>query len=114
MPAVLVAAGIAVLSLMEIHQPSAMHVNDKLMHGIFYFFLSVALMSGLARDGYRSWKWAMLAFLASTAYGALIEVLQRFCTLTRSGEMADLYADAIGALIGTAIIWLITILNSKS
>lgn len=31
-------------------------------------------------------------------YGLLMEALQRFCTLTRSGEMADLIADIIGTV----------------
>ena len=47
-----------------------------------------------------------------TAYGGLMEILQRFCTLTRSGEMADLYADFLGAVIGVIIVFVITLLRN--
>jgi VanZ family protein len=50
----------------------------------------------------------------ATSYGALMEILQRYCTLTRSGEMADLYADAIGAIIGVIIVAILSIINRKS
>jgi VanZ family protein len=36
-----------------------------------------------------------------------MEILQRFCTLTRSGEMADIYADALGALLGLLAVYIL-------
>jgi VanZ family protein len=53
-------------------------------------------------------------WLSVTAYGALMEILQHFCTVTRSGEMADLYADMIGALAGVALVAMFKIINRKS
>ena len=48
------------------------------------------------------WVW-----IGVVAYGALMEILQRYCTLTRSGEMADIYADCLGAIIGALFIALL-------
>lgn len=40
-------------------------------------------------------------------YGGLMELLQHYCTLTRSGEWIDLLADFIGALIGVVLVFVI-------
>ena len=45
-------------------------------------------------------------------YGGLMELLQHYCTLTRSGEWIDLLADFIGALIGVVLVFVIK--KSKS
>ncbi|KIE42110.1 VanZ family protein [Geobacter anodireducens] len=42
----------------------------------------------------RCWLWA---FGATVAYGALIEVAQATLTTTRTAELGDLMADAVGA-----------------
>ena len=104
MPAVLVAAGIAVLSLWENpRMPSSLSMSDKVLHGAMYFVLAVAWLVPLgARLRGRVMPY-IYVWLGATGYGALMEVLQRYCTLSRSGEMADLYADTVGALVGVAI-----------
>ena len=104
MPAVLVAAGIAVLSLVEKAHAPAMPMGDKWSHGIAYCVLSLCLMAALWFNSRTRWHWWLTAVLSCTAYGLLMEVLQRFCTLTRSGEMADLLADFLGALVGVAMV----------
>jgi hypothetical protein len=35
--------------------------------------------------------------------GGLIELLQAYCTTTRSGEWFDFWADSIGVLLGAGI-----------
>ena len=40
-----------------------------------------------------------------------MEMLQRFCTLTRTGEMADVYADAVGALVGLVICLILVLIR---
>lgn len=107
LPAVLVAAGIAILSLWENPRvPESMEMNDKLAHLLMYVVLAIALMAAFVSIRRTSLFVYSSVWGLVTAYGALIEVLQRFCTLTRSGEMADLYADAIGALIGILLVFL--------
>lgn len=118
-PAVVMTAGIAVVSLWENPQmPETMQMSDKLAHGVMYALLAVAWMVPISRQHAaisiqcraRILPYIYVCALV-TGYGALMEILQRFCTLTRSGEMADLYADAIGAVTGVAIIGLFDFLK---
>ena len=91
LPAVILTVGIAIMSLTEsTHMPSV-SLNDKLLHGAMYALLAASWMIPVKRP-----IWIICGV---TAYGALMEILQRFCTLTRSG-------DFIGALIGVGIIML--------
>ena len=98
LPAVILTVGIAILSLTESNHMPSVSLNDKLLHGAMYALLAASWMIPLKRP--------IWIIIGTTAYGALMEILQRFCTLTRSGEMADLLADFIGALIGVGIIML--------
>ena len=115
-PAVLIAAGIAVLCLMEMPPSEAPFPHsDKVVHGVMYLMLSVALMVPVSRQ----WASRVIPYVCvcvgSVAYGGLIEVLQQFCTRSRSGEITDLLADAAGALIGVLLVYGITkITNHKS
>ena len=115
-PAVLVTVGIAILSLMESNYvPRSLSAQDKLLHGAMYLFLAVSWMAPVVRTFPSRFMPYLLVWIGVVAYGALMEILQRFCTLTRSGEMADLYADMIGALIGVLLVLLIRkIANRKS
>ena len=110
LPAVVLTVGIAVLSLMESpYVPEALTGKDKVLHGAMYGVLAVAWLVPIASR--RSWRTCLNVWMAVTVYGALMEVLQRYCTLTRSGEMADLYADAIGAMVGVTIVFVIASLR---
>jgi len=104
-PAVLVAVGVALLSLAESTQMPSVSVNDKLVHGLMYTLLGILWMIPVKRP-----VWVCLGV---TAYGALLELLQHYCTLTRSGEWADLLADFIGAFIGVALVALLRMVNGK-
>lgn len=44
--------------------------------------------------------WAMVGMVV---LGGVMELLQAYCTTTRSGEWLDFWADSVGVLIGTAI-----------
>ena len=105
LPAVLLTVAIAVVSLIEAPRiPESVSMSDKMMHGIMYVFLAIAWMVPVSSKHPRSVFGYSTVCLAVTAFGALMEILQRYCTLTRSGEMADLYADFLGALAGVLII----------
>ena len=105
MPAVLLTVGIAVISLWEAPHlpPPVMSLGDKVLHGLMYTVLAIAWMIPVSRRAPKRWPLYVYVCLAVTAYGALMEVLQRFCTLTRSGEWMDLLADFLGALLGVLI-----------
>ena len=54
------------------------------------------------------------AFVGMILLGGLMELLQAYCTTTRSGEWLDFFADTIGVFLGTAIDLLMKItLRSK-
>jgi hypothetical protein len=96
LPAVLFTAGIAILSLTEsTHMPSV-SLNDKAVHGVMYALLAGSWMLPVRRP-----VWVCIGV---TAYGALLEVLQHYCTMTRSGEWLDVLADLIGAFVGVLIV----------
>jgi VanZ family protein len=116
MPAVLLTVGIAVISLWEAPQlpPPVMSLGDKVLHGLMYTALAVAWMVPVAHFRPKRWPLYIYVCLAVTAFGVLMEILQRFCTLTRSGEMADVYADFIGAFIGVLIVGLWRMFSTTS
>ena len=119
MPAVLMTAGIAVVSLWENPQlPKEMQASDKVLHGLMYMCLAITWMIPFIHKGTARLRTYGFVLVSVTAYGALMEVLQHFCTLTRSGEMADVYADLIGALAGLilvgAVVVVLKIVNRKS
>ena len=113
LPAVLVTAGIAILSLTESSHMPSVSANDKLIHGLLYGVLAVTWLIPLLRTCPHV-RTYLYVCVGATMYGALMEALQRFCTLTRSGEIADLLADFIGVSIGIGIVALLRILNLKS
>ncbi len=103
-PAVVVAAGIAVASLIERPQEILdLHASDKVLHGLMYALLGLAAMWGALYNGQSRW----LAFIAVaavvTVYGGCLEWMQYACTETRSGEWADVAADMAGAIAGVAL-----------
>ena len=105
LPAVLVTVGIAILSLMESsYVPRTLSAQDKLLHGAMYMLLAVCWMAPVAKSFPSRFMPYLWVWSGVVAYGALMEILQRYCTLTRSGEMADLYADMIGALVGILLV----------
>ena len=115
-PAVLLTAGIAILSLTESTRMPAVSLNDKLVHGFMYTLLAVAWgLPLLCKSSIINHKSSiyMVVLLGTTAYGALLELLQHCCTLTRSGEWMDILADFLGALVGVSIVALLRMMNSK-
>ena len=96
LPAVCVTVGIAIMSLTESSYMPSVSLNDKLMHAILYACLAAAWWLAIKRPA-----WIIAGV---TLYGALLELLQHYCTLTRSGEWLDLLADFIGATIAIILI----------
>ena len=48
-------------------------------------------------------KILLLSVVGMTLLGGLMELLQAFCTTTRSGEWLDFWADSLGVLLGNAV-----------
>lgn len=52
-------------------------------------------------------KLLIFAVLGMIALGGIVELLQAYCTTTRSGEWLDFWSDTLGVIIGAAIgLWL--------
>jgi VanZ family protein len=45
----------------------------------------------------------LLAVVGMVLLGGLMELLQAYCTTTRSGEWLDFWADSVGVLLGNAL-----------
>lgn len=93
--------------------PQALSVSDKLLHGAMYMLLAGSWMFPVGRCFPSRVAPCIWVWVGVVGYGALMEVLQRFCTLTRSGDMADLYADAAGAAVGVICAALFLMINRK-
>ena len=99
LPGVCATVVIAIMSLTESSYMPSVSLNDKLMHAVLYAFLAAAWWLAIKRP-----VWIVIG---ATLYGALLELLQHYCTRTRSGEWLDLLADFLGATIAIifAILW---------
>jgi VanZ family protein len=76
---------------------------DKLVHCGLFFVLVVMLCSGLIRVNTLhnlNFLQAFWGLIIPIVYGGSIELLQRYIFTWRSGEWADLFADAVGASMG--------------
>ena len=90
-------------------------MSDKSAHWLGYTGFSVtiarALAGGLGRRIAAST--AMVAVLIAVAYGVSDEFHQMFVP-GRSAELADLGADALGAIVGAAACWAWGIISVRS
>ncbi len=77
---------------------------DKLVHCGFFFVLVILYATGEIRQQsvrVLSYKHLLLITLIAILYGGLIELLQHYVFTWRSGEWDDLFADAVGASMGS-------------
>lgn len=99
------------------HQPDVSipgGFSDAPVHSVAYAGLAVTIVRALAGGlGRRVGRRTALAALAiAVAYGATDEWHQSFVP-GRFAELKDLYANAIGASIGTALCWAWGIISSS-
>lgn len=87
-------AVIAVLTLMPPIEMEGPVGSDKLHH--FTAFVALTLPLAIVRP-----RWSVLLFVAFSAYGAAIEILQPY--MGRSRELADLIADMAGVGFGIVL-----------
>lgn len=76
---------------------------DKLVHCGMFFVLVVLLGYGLlvqSRLNGNMIRPLVLSTFLTIGYGGIIELLQHYLFTWRSGEWADLFADAVGAFMG--------------
>ena len=108
-PAVLLTVGLVIVSLWEQpNVPQTVALHDKIVHGLMYMLLAVSWIVPIRKS-----KISYYAFVCVgiTLFGALLELLQHYCTITRTGEWLDVLADFFGALLGVILGVLITSLR---
>ena len=78
---------------------------DKWTHLVMYGgTCSVIWWEHLRTHDRMDWrKVVLLAIVGMILLGGLMELLQAYCTTTRSGEWLDFWADSIGVLLGAVI-----------
>lgn len=76
--------------------PSGWMPNDKVMHVLVFFALTMSFKQAFARP-------FLHAFLLLAFYGALIEVAQATFT-SRMGDPLDWFADVAGILLAAALV----------
>jgi VanZ family protein len=106
----LMCAVILVLCLMNTEElPGAPMSNfDKLVHlimfltisGVFFFDRTQHLKLKITQQ-----QLLFSALLFPILFGGIIEILQEYCTLTRSGDWMDWVFDSVGAVVGWVICW---------
>lgn len=74
---------------------------DKLVHGAVYFWLAIFLYYDLKMhtgDGFWRRNSYPLTLVCSIGYGGLLEVLQAFVFINRSGSWLDFWANTLGVV----------------
>ncbi len=76
---------------------------DKFVHASIFFFQQVLLMRGLhlqtrfvaVQKNYR-----FVSLSLCVAYGGLLELMQSYCFMDRSGDVLDFTANSLGCITG--------------
>jgi VanZ family protein len=99
---ILCAAAIAMLSLAPLSAPSGLQVPhaDKWVHALMYAALAVAAFLDVKKR-FSLAKIAIFLLILPVFYGGLMEILQEFCTPSRSSSFGDLVADILGGWLAT-------------
>lgn len=79
---------------------------DKLVHLFFHFVLTILWFLYLVKkiNPINVRKAGLLAVLFSVFFGIAIEIVQEVFTLTRHGDVLDVFANVSGAICGVAVV----------
>lgn len=84
---------------------------DKWVHFLMYATLSAAMWWDCrSRHQSISVSYYVLMLVLPTLLGGLMELVQAYLTTCRSGDWLDAIADAIGAMLGTAVCYVINVI----
>lgn len=78
---------------------------DKIAHFVFYSIMVYAFAWGYLKTHQLNLSKLLLAAYWSVLFGGLIELVQHYLVNGRTGEWADFFANTIGVLIGSFIIY---------
>ncbi len=83
---------------------------DKLVHLFIFGVLVFLILFGYREQYFRSkkrYQFGIISVVITSLYGLLTEVLQVYVFIGRSGNRFDFYADAVGALLGWVLFFLV-------
>lgn len=75
---------------------------DKFVHLLIYFIQTILLVAAFEKQNPGPAipaKSLFVSFCISASYGGIIEILQDYCFINRSGNIPDFIANSIGALV---------------
>jgi VanZ family protein len=82
---------------------------DKWTHLVMYGgTCAVVWWEHLRSHGIIGYRFLWLVIGGMVLLGGLMELLQAYCTTTRSGEWLDFWADSVGVLLGNLVGWLLS------
>jgi len=81
---------------------------DKIVHACLYFPLALILGAEFDLSNKRALQLAgpWFTLLITGFYGGMIEILQEYAFVSRSGDIMDFLSDCIGSLAGLAVYYL--------
>ncbi|WP_439619891.1 VanZ family protein [Hyphomonas sp.] len=101
----LVAAAIAVLSVLPGEDLPQVHFSDKIQHVIAYTALSACVCFWLGRQR------RLAGILLTVGYGAFLEVAQALAGTGRSPSLLDIGANGLGACLGAGLAMIVISLS---
>ncbi len=105
---ILLVIAVCALSLMpfpEIKAVEDVPLADKWTHMVMYGGLTFVLWCeyGRAHRSLLLFRLLLWGVVAPALLGGALELVQEYCTATRSGEWMDFVADAVGVLLGAGL-----------
>jgi VanZ family protein len=100
---ILILTGIPGSYIPRIHKLWGVIEPDKVVHLFIFGVLVFLILFGFREKYFFSTKrywFGIISVLITSVYGMIIEILQLYLFIGRSGSRFDFYADAIGALLG--------------
>ena len=97
------AGALGVTHLPSLHLPDLPEVPlaDKILHGVGYFVLAIALTVTLKLHALAGWRRIGAVLVAMALYGAFDELTQPM--FNRTASWGDWFADIIGVVVGVTV-----------
>lgn len=101
--------GILILSLInKFPEPSGVRINDKIGHTIAYLCLSFFWLT-FAKNLTKKAKHFVLVASLCIIYGIVLELLQGTLTTTRTASVFDVFANTLGVIVGSFLVYVVKI-----
>jgi len=87
--------------------PKIRFLNDKIIHIVLYIVLSFIwlLFYFVFQKNQINLKNIVIVLVVCLIYGIIIELIQQLLIASRQADIVDVFANTLGALIGTLVFW---------